>query len=56
MKKEIKFLTAEEKKNLAMQGKNVPVCIGSSVPRNSFIAKVRGTIFDGSLNHKKFYL
>lgn len=56
MKKKIKFLTVEEKRALALQGKEVPICIGDSTSKNSYIAKIRGTIFDGSLKYKKFHM
>lgn len=56
MKKKNVYLTMEEKRALALQGKKVPICIGNSRRKNSFIAKLRGTIFDGSLKNKKLNL
>lgn len=50
-----KYLTLEEKRELALRGKSVPVCIGDSGNRNCFIAKIR-SIYDGFLKNKKFRL
>ena len=50
-----KYLTMEEKKELALRGERVPVCIGNSNQRNGFIAKIR-SIYDGSLKNKKLRL
>lgn len=52
MSKEIKYLTIKEKKALILAGKDVPLCVGESRNKNSYIAKLRGTIFDGSLKNK----
>jgi len=54
MRKKNTYLTMEEKKDLALNGKAVPICINRTSQKNSFIAKIRGSIFDGSLNNKKF--
>ena len=56
MKKKKKYLTIEEKKALFLSGKDVPVCVGDSSCKNSFIAKLRETIFDGSLKRKNLNL
>ena len=52
-----KYLTAEEKKQLALDGKEVPICVsyGSNKNRNSFICKIR-SIWDGSLKNKRIKL
>jgi len=49
-----KYLTIEEKKSLAVQGKDVPLCVSTTSykKRNSFICKIR-SIWDGSLKNKK---
>ena len=49
-----KYLTMKEKKELAMQGKEVPLCVNTTSykKRNSFICKIR-SIWDGSLKNKK---
>jgi hypothetical protein len=49
-----KYLTLEEKRELAIAGKCVPICIGKS-SKNGFIAKLR-CIFDGSLKNKTMRL
>ncbi len=50
------FLTMEEKKELILQGKSVPVCVGECRgDRNRFIAKIR-SIYDGSLTNKSLKL
>lgn len=56
MRRENIYLTMEEKKVLALEGKDVPICVGRSTDKNTFIAKLRGTIFDGSLKNKKLSL
>lgn len=56
MKKKVVYLTMEEKKMLALDGKDVPLCVGRTAKKNSFIAKIRGSIFDGSLKNKKLSL
>ena len=53
MRKQVKYLTLEEKKKLALSGQKVPICVGNSSSKNGFIAKIRGSIFDGSLKNKK---
>ena len=45
-----KYLTLEEKRELALAGKCVPICIGKS-SKTGFIAKLR-CIFDDSLKNK----
>ena len=50
-----KYLTIEEKRELAFKGKRVPICISNSNKNNEFIAKIR-TVFYGSLKNKKFKL
>ena len=45
-----KYLTLEEKRELALAGKCVPIYIGKS-SKNGFIAKLR-CIFDDSLKSK----
>ena len=52
MKSKTVYLTIEEKRELALKGLRVPVCVGNSYQKKSFIAKLRGTIFDGSLKNK----
>ena len=52
MSKQIKYLTIEEKKKLALSGQKVPICVCKSSSKNGFIAKIRGSIFDGSLKSK----
>lgn len=54
-KKDI-YLTMEEKRALAINGKDVPICVGRTSNKNTFIAKLRGTIFDDSLKNKKIGL
>ena len=53
MSRQVKFLTIEEKKKLALSGQQVPFCVSKSSSKNGFIAKIRGSIFDGSLKNKK---
>ena len=53
MNKTNKYLTIQQKKELALSGKDVPICIRGTDLKNSFIAKIRGSIFDGSLKNKK---
>ena len=49
-----KYLTMEEKKQLVMQGKEVPLCVSTTSykNKNSFICKIR-SIWDGSRKNKK---
>lgn len=54
MRKRNTYLTMEEKKALALAGKEVPICVKGSSRKNSFIVKLRNCIFDGSLKNKKF--
>ncbi len=53
MKNQTEFLTMEQKRDLALQGKAIPMRIKKSGEKNSYIAKLRGTIFDGSLKKKR---
>ena len=46
-----KYLTLDEKKELALAGKAVPICVNSKSLKSGFIAKIRD-IFDGSLKNK----
>ena len=46
-----KYLTLDEKKELALSGKVVPICINVKSSKNGFIVKLRN-IFDGSLKNK----
>ena len=56
MKRKNTYLTIEEKKELILQGKSVPVCVGECKgDRNRFIAKIR-SIHDGSLVGKTMKL
>ena len=48
--KKNKYLTLEEKKQLALAGKQIPIFVGKS-SKNGFIAKLR-CIFDDSLKNK----
>lgn len=52
-----KYLTAKEKRQLALEGKDVPICVsyGSDKNRNGFVCKIR-SIWDGSLKKKKIKL
>ena len=50
-----RFLTIEEKRELARQGKEVPIYMSSSSDKPSFIAKLRN-IHDGSLKNKRIKL
>lgn len=56
MRKNNVYLTMKEKKELALSGKVVPVCIRGSKHKNDFIAKLRGTIFGEPLVKKKINL
>lgn len=56
MKNKKVYLTMREKKEMALGGETVPVCVRGSKHKNHFIAKLRGTIFDGSLVEKKIKL
>ncbi len=48
-----KFLTMQEKKELALAGKDVPLCVKTyGVKNNNFISKIR-SIWDGSIKNKK---
>lgn len=52
-----KYLTMGEKRELAMQGKDVPLCVSTTSykKKNSFICKIR-SIWDGSLKNKSMNL
>ena len=54
MAKEMKYLSMKEKREIAQKGGRVSLCSTGSKNRNFLIAKLRGTIFDGSLNKKAF--
>lgn len=46
-----KYLTLDEKKELALAGKTVPIHINVKSSKSGFIVKLRN-IFDGSLKNK----
>lgn len=46
-----KYLTLDEKKELALAGKTVPIHINAKSFKNGFVVKIRN-IFDGSLKNK----
>ena len=46
-----KYLTLDEKKELALAGKTVPIYINVNSSKNGFMVKLRN-IFDGSLKNK----
>jgi hypothetical protein len=52
-----KYLTAKEKIQLALEGKDVPICVSCDLDknRNGFICKIR-SVWDGSLKNKKIKL
>ena len=54
MNKTNKYLTIQQKKELALSGKDVPLCVRGTGSKNSFIAKIRCSVFDGSLKNKEF--
>lgn len=54
MYKTNKYLTMQQKKNLALSGRDVPLCINGTNLKTQFIAKIRGFIFDDALKSKKF--
>ena len=56
MRKKTVYLTMDEKKELALNGKDVPICVGRFENKNSLIAKLRGTIFNDSLKNKNINL
>ena len=56
MKRREKYLTIEEKRAYAYAGKRTPVCISDSPIKEYFIAKLRGSIFDGQLVGKRIKL
>ena len=53
----MKYLTCEEKKALALAGKDVPLCVKNhrSLNRNGYIAKIR-SVWDGSLKKARIKL
>lgn len=48
------YLTMKEKRELALDHKEVPLCVIRNPSKNSFIAKMCGYIFDDTLKNKKF--
>lgn len=56
MKSKTVYLTIEEKKEIVKNGGVVPICIQGDGKKNAFIAKLRGTIFNGSLKNKRIKL
>lgn len=54
MYKTNKYLTMQQKKTLALSGKDVPLCVNGTNLKTQFIAKMRGFIFDDALKSKKF--
>lgn len=56
MRKNEKYLTMAQKRELALKGERVPICVGNSNHKSSFIAKIRGAIFDDSLKNKRINL
>ena len=53
MKQTKKFLSIKEKKELIRSGQYAPICMSNSPKILSFIAKFRGSIFDGYLKDKR---
>lgn len=53
MKRRKKYLSIEEKRELIYSGKYAPICMSDSPIKESFIAKLRGSIFDDSLKNKR---
>lgn len=53
VKRKQRYLTIEEKRELALQGKSVPICINESQDNNRdiFIVKMR-SIYNGALKNK----
>ena len=49
-----KYFTIQQKKDLALSGKNVPICVNSTNLKTQFIAKIRNCIFDDTLKSKRF--
>lgn len=54
MYKTNKYLTMQQKKDLALSGKDVPLCVNGANLKTQFITKMRGFIFDDTLKSKKF--
>ncbi len=54
MYKTNKYLTMQQKKDLALSGKDVPLCVNGTNLKTQFIVKMRGFIFDDALKNKKF--
>lgn len=54
MYKTNKYLTMQQKKALAVSGKDVPLCVNGTNLKTQFIAKMRSFIFDDVLKSKKF--
>lgn len=57
MRRRNKYLTIEEKKQLILEGKSVPICVGDGNDKNRdcFICKIR-SIWNGSLKDKNMKL
>lgn len=51
-----KYLTMQQKKEIALEKGYLPVCVSGTKRKNSFIAKLRGTIFSGDLKGKNIKL
>ena len=56
MTKKMKYLNIEQKKELLRQGKKTPLRVKGNGRSLNLIAKLRGTIFDGTLNLRKMGL
>ena len=54
MYKNNKYLTMQQKKELALSGKDVPLCVNDTNLKTQFIAKIRNCIFDDTLKSKRF--
>lgn len=54
MYKTNKYLTMQQKKELALLGKDVPLGVNGTNLKTQFVAKMRGFIFDDALKGKKF--
>lgn len=50
------YLTPQQKKELILEGKDVPTMIFSKDLGRSYIVKTRGTIFGNRKKSKKIYL
>ena len=56
MPKKMKYLTIDQKKKYLQQGKKIPLRVKGNGRRLNLIAKLRGTISDGSLSMRKMGL